>query len=103
MEVIKRFGDKVFARDVSASVAGADRRRHDRLGSTGDMPTPKSDFRFTRQSRHPTVGSSCPKSAVNNGHQLSAPGCPLIRHPLSEVCPAHAASTTMRMAWMTTG
>ena len=32
MEVIKRFGDKVFARDVSASVAGADRRRHDRLG-----------------------------------------------------------------------
>ena len=32
MEVIKRFGDKVFARDVSASVAGADRRRHVRLG-----------------------------------------------------------------------
>lgn len=29
MEVIKRFGDKVFALDVSASVAGADRRRHD--------------------------------------------------------------------------
>ena len=24
-------------------------------------------------------------------------------HPLSEVCPALAASTTMRMAWMTTG
>jgi hypothetical protein len=29
MEVIKRFGDRVFARNVSASVAGADRRRHD--------------------------------------------------------------------------
>jgi hypothetical protein len=27
MEVIKRFGDEVLARDVSASVAGADRSR----------------------------------------------------------------------------
>jgi len=26
-----------------------------------------------------------------------------MRHPLSEVCPALTASTTMRMAWMTTG
>src|SRR5262249_33821815 len=34
-----------------------------------------------------------------SGHQLSAPGY----HPLSEVCPALTASTTMQMAWMTTG
>jgi hypothetical protein len=27
----------------------------------------------------------------------------LVRHPLSEVCPALTASTTMRMAWMTIG
>lgn len=40
---------------------------------------------------------------VKSGHQFSALGCPLMRHPLSEVCPALTASTTMRMAWMTTG
>jgi hypothetical protein len=40
---------------------------------------------------------------VKSGHQLSALECPLMRHPLSEVCPALTASTTMRMAWMTTG
>jgi hypothetical protein len=28
MEVIKRFGDKAFAGDVSASVAGADKARY---------------------------------------------------------------------------
>jgi len=38
MEVIKRLGDKVFARNVSASVAGADRRRHDHI-------CPKMDWR----------------------------------------------------------
>jgi hypothetical protein len=32
------------------------------------------------------------------GHQLSTSGCPLICHPLGEVCPALTASTTMRMA-----
>src|SRR5262245_49041214 len=32
---------------------------------------------------------------VKSGHQLSALGCPLMRHPLSEVCPALTASTTM--------
>src|SRR5215471_14616396 len=41
--------------------------------------------------------------SANSGHQLSALGCPLIRHSLSEVCPALTASTTVRMAWMTTG
>ena len=40
---------------------------------------------------------------VKSGHQLIVLGCPLMRHPLSEVCPALTASTTMRMAWMTTG
>ena len=39
---------------------------------------------------------------VKRGHQLSALGCPLMRHPLSEVCPALTASTTIRIAWMTT-
>ena len=38
MEVIKRFGDKVFAHDVSASVAGADRRRHDHICPKMDWP-----------------------------------------------------------------
>src|SRR5262245_14047676 len=38
MEVITRFGDKVFARDVSASVAGADRRPHDQLCPKMDWP-----------------------------------------------------------------
>jgi hypothetical protein len=37
MEVIKRFGDKVFASDVSASVAGADRRRLDRPGANSEL------------------------------------------------------------------
>jgi hypothetical protein len=32
------------------------------VGSKGDMPTLKFDFRFPLQSRHPTAGSSCPKS-----------------------------------------
>src|SRR6476620_1001599 len=37
----------------------------DRLNppSKGDMPAPKSDVRFTLQSRNPTAGTSCPKSA----------------------------------------
>jgi hypothetical protein len=37
MEVIKRLGDKVFACDVSASVAGAHRRRHDHICPKASM------------------------------------------------------------------
>src|SRR6185312_16662892 len=43
------------------------------------------------------------KNQHKTGYQLSAAGCPLVRHPLGEVCPALTASTTMRMAWMTIG
>jgi hypothetical protein len=46
MEVIKRFGGKVLAGDVSASVAGADRRRHDRLGSKTEVAALRRDVCF---------------------------------------------------------
>src|SRR5262249_39694883 len=58
--------------------------------------------RYSPQSGYGSSGFRCPLCA-KSGHQLSALGRPLMRHPLSEVCPALTASTTMRMAWMTTG
>ena len=59
------------------------------------------DVRLSPNSGHVQCNSVCPLRA-NSGHQLSSLGCSLIRHPLSEVCLALTASTTMRMAWMTT-
>ena len=60
---------------------------HVRFGSKADIEAPPPNVRFTSES----------------GHSLSVSGCPLMRYPLSEVCPALTASITMRMAWITTG
>jgi len=48
---------------VSGSVAGADRRRHDRLGSDSEVELADADFCFTSESGSPADGLGRPFSA----------------------------------------
>lgn len=62
--------------------------------------------RRRRASGKPLGIANCAISIRKSGGMIPFRGATdvsLTRHPLSEVCPALTASTTMRMAWMTIG
>ena len=52
-----------FAPECGLSSRRLEAAANVRLGSKADLTAPKSDFRFTPESRHPAVGLGCPLSA----------------------------------------